>query len=351
MTTLSEQHDSLSPESLRQTLASVGNTPLLPVRVTLAGRRREVHLKLEGANPGRSIKIRPALALVEDLRRRGFVYPGARLVESTSGNLGVALAMVAHALHLDFTAVVDPKTPPEHLAEMRRLGASIEMVTAPDECGGFLLSRLQRVRELCANSPELVWTDQYSNRANPLAHYRGTGPEMYQQLDGAVDAVFVAVSTCGTLTGVGSFFRYVKPTTRIIAVDVRGSIALGGNPSPRRLTGIGSSRRPSFAIDGLYDDAVHVDDQRAFACCRALLDCAGVKVGGSSGAVVDACLTYLSDHPELTRVACICPDHGDNYNSSIFDDAWLEEHVGLPADKARRIEDVVVDIGVAVPTS
>ena len=348
MTAVFEHRDSSSSEDLNRSLASVGNTPLLPMTVAIGGRQRQVHLKLEGANPGRSIKVRPALALVEDLRRRGLVYPGARLVESTSGNLGVALAMVASASHLDFTAVVDPKTPPEHLAEMRRLGASIEMVTAPDECGGFLLSRLRRVRELCATSPELLWTDQYSNRANPLAHYRGTGPELYQQLEGAVDAVFIAVSTCGTLAGIGSFFRYVKPATRIIAVDVRGSIALGGVPSPRRLTGIGSSRRPSFPIDGLYDDAVHVDDERAFACCRALRDCVDVKVGGSSGAVLDACLRYLSDHPELTRVACICPDHGDNYNSSIFDDAWLERQVGEPVVKARRLEDVMVDVGAAV---
>ena len=158
----------------------VGDTPMRAVDLVIEGAARRVGLKLEGHNPGGSIKDRTALSLIESLERRGALRPGSVVIDSTSGNLGVALAMIARARGYEFVAVVDPKTTEENLAKMSAMGAQSEHVRQPDEAGGYLLSRLARVRELCASSEAFVWTDQYSNPANPAAHFRSTGPEIYR---------------------------------------------------------------------------------------------------------------------------------------------------------------------------
>ncbi|RDI73919.1 Cysteine synthase [Gaiella occulta] len=302
-----------------------GKTPVVPVELTVRGRGRTVYLKLEGANPYGSLKDRTAASLVDGLERRGALEPGSVLVESTSGNLGVALAAIARRRGYRFVAVVDPKTTPENLAQLRRLGARIDCVETPDEAGGYLLARLERVRELCA-SGAFVWPDQYSNPANPRAHEQGTAPELLDQLHGDLDAVFVPVSTGGTLAGLARCFRRDSPATRIVAVDARGSVALGGRPGTRLLTGIGASRRSSFLTADLYDQSVLVGDAEAFAFCRALAAGTGISVGGSSGAALAACARLLARDPDLVRVACLCPDRGDRYASTIYDDGWLSRN-------------------------
>lgn len=303
-----------------------GNTPLARVLLVIGGRERAVHLKLEGANPYGSLKDRTAAGLVGDLERRGLLLRGSTLVESTSGNLGIALAASARDRGHRFVAVIDPKTTPENVIRLRRLGAQIELVEIPDATGGYLLSRLERVAELCASSDRFVWPDQYTNPANPLAHERGTGPELLDQLHGELDAVLVPVSTGGTLAGIARCLRRESPATHIVAVDALGSVALGGRPGPRLLTGIGAGRRSSFLTDDLYDERVLVSDEEAFAFCRALADRTGLRVGGSSGATLAACARLLAAEPELGRVACLCPDRGESYASTIYDDGWLARH-------------------------
>lgn len=303
-----------------------GRTPLAQIVLTIRGRKHVVHLKLEGANPYGSLKDRTAASLLEDLEQRGLLRAGSVIVESTSGNLGVALAALAAARGYRFLAVVDPKTTPENLARLHRLGAQIELVQTPDENGGYLLSRLERVAELCASSQRFVWPDQYTNPANPRAHERGTAPELFEQLHGDLDAVLVPVSTGGTLAGIGRYLRRESPATRIVAVDAAGSTALGGSPGPRLLTGIGASRRSSFLTADLYDERILVSDAEAFACCRALAAATGIRTGGSSGAALAACTRLLAAQPDLDRVACLCPDRGDSYTSTIYDDGWLARH-------------------------
>jgi len=302
------------------------NTPLVPIELTVGRRPRPVYLKLEGANPCGSLKDRTATSLIDDLERRGALEPSSILVESTSGNLGIALASIARRRGYPFVAVVDPKTTPENLAQLRRLGARIDCVETPDRTGGYLLSRLERVRQLCASSDAFVWPDQYSNPANPRAHEQGTGPELLEQLHGEIDAVFVPVSTGGTLAGLARCFRRESPATRIVAVDARGSVALGGYPGRRLLTGIGASRRSSFLTADLYDECVLVGDAEAFSFCRALATRIGIRVGGSSGAALAACGRLLAADPELERVACLCPDRGERYASTIYDDGWLDRN-------------------------
>ena len=301
----------------------VGDTPLVRVSLVVRGRPRPVHLKLEGANPCGSLKDRTAASLLDDLERRGALGRGSILVESTSGNLGVALAWLARRRGYRFVAVVDPKTTPENLARMRRLGAGVERVVTPDATGGYLLTRLERVRELRAASEAFVWPDQYANPANPAAHELGTAPELLEQMRGDVDAVFVPVSTGGTLAGIARCFRRESPETRIVAVDVHGSVALGGAPGPRLLTGIGASRASSFLAADLYDERVLVSDAEAFAFCRSLAASTGIRVGGSSGAALAACARVLAADGDLDRVVCLCADRGEHYASTIYDDGWL----------------------------
>lgn len=245
-----------------------------------------------------------------------------RIVESTSGNLGVALAGIAKERGYRFTAVVDPRTSPRLLEQMAELDADLVMVTEPDGAGGYLRSRLRRVQEL-ANGRDRVWPNQYANPANPRAHEQGTAVEIAEQVGDRMDAVFVAVSTGGTLAGIGRYMRANHPSCQVIGVDVPGSMVFGGPPGPRLLTGIGSSVRSKFLQSWMYDEHVVVDTAAAVATCRRLAAQTGIEVGGSAGAVLAACLNHLDAHPEIRHPVCVCPDGGANYRQTIFDDNWL----------------------------
>jgi cysteine synthase A len=294
---------------------------------------------LESANPTGSVKDRTGYSLIQALEQRQILNKRSIILESTSGNLGVALSFWCKVKGYTFVAVVDPKTTQENLAKIQTLGGEIEMVKTPDKQGGYLLSRLQRIQELCARSDAYVWTDQYENMANPLIHFRTTGPEIYNQMHGNVDALFIAVSTGGTLAGVGHFFREVSPATALISVDAYGSVIFGTPSAPRKLTGIGSSRTSSFLTSNLSDVFMQVRDEEAFAFCRALREATGILVGGSSGAVLAACARYLQVHPEMQHVVCLCADGGENYATSIFHDEWLcQQHLHLSKEHLKPVQ-------------
>jgi cysteine synthase A len=299
---------------------------LVKVRLQAAGSWRYLWLKLEAQNRSGSIKYRTAVGLVHHLLRTKSIDGGDVLLESTSGNLGIALALVARELGIRFCAVVDPKVQEPMLQKMRSLGASIHMVSGIDAHGSFLEARLEYVRELVSSSSTYLWTNQYESAANPDSHETTTGPELWRQSSRTVDAVFIAVSTGGTLAGVARYLRAVAPNARVIAVDAVGSSALGTTAAPRYLTGIGSSRKSSFIESWMYDAVICIADGEAFAMCNRLKSSLGILVGGSSGAVVAACLQYLESHPEIRMPVCLCADGGENYKYTIFDEGWLEEH-------------------------
>lgn len=332
----------LSSVELNKLAQQLGNTPMEPIYLVIGGVARKIHLKLESENPTGSVKDRTGYGLIQALEVQGLLPRGSAVIESTSGNLGVALSFFCKLRGYTFVAVIDPKTTLENISKMQSLGAKIEMVDQPDENGGYLLTRLERVREMCQSSHGYVWTDQYSNPANPRIHYVTTGPEIYRQMHGEVDALFIAVSTGGTLAGVSRFFREVSPSTSIIGVDAYGSVIFGTPPAPRKLTGIGSSRLSSFITRDLYDRHILVRDEEAFAFCRALWDTVGIKVGGSSGAVLSACANYLLAHPEASNVVCVCADSGDNYTNSIFNDEWVQKHgLNLSKERLEPVQDIV----------
>lgn len=304
---------------------SVGRTPLVGLRVLdrEQGTTTRIGIKLEFTNPTGSVKDRTAIGLLEAMHRQSPLCPGNTVVESTSGNLGVAMASFLSSLGCRFVAVIDPHTPPDVRRELVRRGAEVHDVVTPDANGGYLLSRLRVVEELSDAHPGYRWSNQYGNPANCEIHFRTTGPELMEQAPD-MDAIYVAVSTGGTLAGVSRYLRALRPIIRIVAVDADGSIALGGTPALRLLSGIGASRPSSFLTEQDFDAVSRIADVPSFAMCRALRAQTGVALGGSSGSVLTACLNdCLSGDVPVHRSVCIAADGGANYASSFFDDKWL----------------------------
>ncbi len=289
------------------------------------GRGVRLSLKLEGCNPFGSIKDRPAHAIIERLVAEERLVSGRRIIESSSGNLAVALAGQCRARGFGFVAVVDPNVTPENLARLEELGADIVMVRERDPTGGFLLTRLAEVERRCELDDQLVWTDQYHNPANPAAHYHGTAPEVHEQM-GDATAVFVAVSTGGTFAGMSAYFADHAPEIRVIAVDVEGSVALGHSaPRPRHLSGVGAGQRSHFAPEVERTATEMVSEARAVATCCWLAEVADLPVGASSGAAIAGALQVFEREPELEHVVCVCPDFGSRYASTVYDEGWRAE--------------------------
>jgi len=309
-------------DELAALVPHIGATPLATIEL-LAPVRQRVHLKLESANPSGSMKDRSALEIIRDLERAGRLAPGDTLVDSTSGNFGVALAWLARARGYRFVAVSDPNLTAENLERMRRLGAQVEIVTRRQGDAGYLPVRIERARQLLAMTPRAVLADQYGNPANPRAYAETTGPELSRQVDGAPAALFVPASTGGMLAGLAAHCRRALPGTRVVAVDGEGSSLFGGRPGPRLINGLGSTRPSAFLDEDTCDEVVRVPAAMAVAYCRALRDATGILAGGTSGAALAACELYVRAHGHAASMACVCPDHGWNYRSTLFSDGWL----------------------------
>lgn len=295
--------------------ASLPHTPLMPLIVRSELRPGTlIYLKREDLGRWGSIKDRTAVSLVRDaLRRRPDV---CELVESTSGNLGVAVAAVAAELGLAFTAVLDPRTPPLLVARLRELGAAVAMASRADEHGSFLAARIELASRLAGSKSRAMWLDQYNNPANPAAHRDITGPEIFDQLGGAPRTIFASVSTGGTARGLSDFFA--AHSTVVVAVDVVGSVALGGRPASRTMTGIGSSRRSAFLADCPSVVRCLVAESDAADTCRAVWAETGLMLGGSSGAALAACSRAIADGSAQQPIVCVCPDGGSPYAESIY---------------------------------
>lgn len=306
--------------------ANVGRTPLLRIRLRIEGRWRHLWLKLEQFNPAGSIKDRTALALIEDLEERNKMRHADTIIESTSGNLGVALALMCRDRGYSFVAVTDPMISEHSVDEMTRLGANIERIVPESGNVDYLSQRLARVGELLDENPLAVWTDQYGSPANPRAHRQHTGPELLQQADDLPDAVFVSVSTGGTLAGISEYLRVFAPDCKVVAVDIRGSVALGGMMTKRHIPGIGSTRRSSFINCESYDCTARISEAEALATCHALREATNIGLGGSSGAAVSAAARYISRRTPKRPVICICPDGSDRYEETIYDHGWLTDN-------------------------
>lgn len=312
-------------ESVRESIFEcVGDTPVVALRRLFPEQGVEVLAKLELMNPGGSMKDRSVRYIVEAGLADGSIPRGGTIIESSSGNFGIALAMAARVHGLRFTCVVDPKTTTANVALLRRLGAAVDVVAEPDAAGGYLAARIRRVIELVEGMPGAVWINQYANDRNWLAYYHGTGAELNDQLVRPPDYLFAAVSTTGCILGCARRMRERFPRMRVVAVDAVGSVIFGGAPAPREIPGIGSSRVPELCSPSEIDEVVRVDDVDAALGCRELLAAEGIFAGGSSGAVVAALRAALPSLPRPSRVVAIFPDRGDRYLDHVYDDDWLE---------------------------
>lgn len=305
-------------------LRCVGATPLIrlehlfPEGPTVLG-------KLELMNPAGSVKDRPARFIVESGLRNGRLSPESHLVESSSGNFGIALAMAARVHDLRFTCVVDPCITPMNRRILESLGAELDEVDEPDDNGGFLGSRLRRVRELVERLPDGVWVNQYGSIGNWQAHYHRTAAEIIRQLDGPLTHLVAAVSTSGTVLGLARRLRQVFPDLRVVAVDAVGSVLFGGAPGQRELPGHGASLVPELLCPDEIDQVVAVSDHGAALGCRRLAEAEGLLTGGSSGAAVAALERLLPALSPDDRVVVVFPDRGDRYLDLVYDDAWLRK--------------------------
>lgn len=296
--------------------------------------RRVVHqalfLKCEGLNFAGSIKLRAAVELVVEGERNGNIRPGTTLVESSSGNMGVALSIVAADRGYPFICVTDSRCTEASRRLMASLGATVHMVTEPHPTEGLLGARLRVVRSLCER-PDHVWLNQYANPANWMAHYRTTAAEIARAFP-HLAVLFIGTGTSGTLMGCARYFRDRWPGTRVVAIDTVGSVNFGGKPAPRFIPGLGTAVRPAILDASIVDDVIHVPEVDTVRVCRQLAR-HGYLFGGSTGTVVSGAVRWLRSHPEYAGgpAVAISPDPGERYLNSVYDDQWVIERYGSQA--------------------
>ncbi|MEU1303137.1 2,3-diaminopropionate biosynthesis protein SbnA [Streptomyces shenzhenensis] len=288
---------------------------------------RSLYLKCEGFNFAGSIKLKAAVEMVEAAERDGVLMPDSTLVESSSGNLGVALSIIAASKGYRFLCVTDSRCNLSTRLLMEALGSEVHVIADTDANGGFLGARIDYVRALCASDDRYVWLSQYTNPGNWRAHYHRTGPEIARQFP-RLDVLFVGAGTTGTLMGCARYFRHWHRSVRIVAVDSEGSVAFGGKPGRRMIPGLGMSMRPPLLDESLVDEVIWVEEADTIRMCHRLAR-RGFLFGGSTGTVVSGATDWLDEHGTsgLTAVA-IAPDLGERYLDTIYQTNWLQDLYG-----------------------
>ncbi|MFJ7197786.1 MULTISPECIES: 2,3-diaminopropionate biosynthesis protein SbnA [unclassified Streptomyces] len=285
-------------------------------------------LKCEGFNFAGSVKLKAATEMVEAKERDGELFPGATLIESSSGNMGVALSIVAASRGYRFICVTDIRCTLAARRLMEAFGSEVHVITEPDLENGFLAARLSYVRQLCAANPGYLWLNQYANDGNWMGHYRTTGAEIAKAFP-LLDLLFVGAGTTGTLMGCAHYFRANQPSVTIVAVDAVGSVTFGGSSGRRLIPGLGSGVRPGILDMSCVDDVVHVSEAETVRMCHQLVR-HGFLFGGSTGTVVSGALAWMKANgvsDDVTAVA-ISPDFGTNYLETIYNDEWLAQSYG-----------------------
>jgi N-(2-amino-2-carboxyethyl)-L-glutamate synthase len=319
------------PRVCDNVIEAIGSTPLIRLH-RFIGEGPRCYVKFEAMNPGGSSKDRSAREMLLAAEREQGLRPGARVIISTSGNMGIGLAMICAFKGYQLVAIVDPKISPTNESILRVYGTQIVKVVELDEHGGYHLTRLKKADELKARYPDAAYIDQYDNKYNALAHYRTTAPEIHRALGGDIAAIVVAAGTGGTLMGIARYFKEHVPAAQIWAVDEHGSLALPANdvPQPRFLNGMGTSQRPAnYDYPNLHkylDAQRYVTATEAIRAAVSLARTEGILVGGSGGAVAHVMKHVMRDaYAPDQNIVGIIPDHGSRYTNDFFNDAWLAE--------------------------
>jgi cystathionine beta-synthase len=313
-------------------LSCIGDTPLIEITQFETG-PCQLFLKLENENPTGSIKDRIALSMIEAAEREGNLQPGGTVIEATAGNTGLGLALVAGAKGYRVLLVIPDKMSQEKVSHVKALGAEVRM-TRSDVTRGHPEYYQDMAARLAEEIPGGFYVNQFGNPANPLAHERTTGPEIWEQMRHDVDAVVVGVGSGGTLTGLGRFFNRVKPRRGIemVLADPTGSILYEYVKTGQLMEsgswaveGIGEDFIPEIADMSLVTDAFEIDDEESFSTVRELLKREGIFGGSSTGTLVAGALRYCRQQKQPKRVVSFVPDTGNKYLSKMYNDFWMTE--------------------------
>lgn len=303
-------------------LETVGHTPLVHLSRIDAELPATILAKLEFMNPGGSQKDRIAIAMIDEAERRGELLPGGTIVEATAGNTGVGLAMAAAVRGYHCVFAVPDKMSAEKVALLRAYGAEVVWTptdVAPDSPDSYNGVADRLTREI----PGAWRPGQFTNAANPAAHYASTGPEIWTDADGRIDAFVAGIGTGGSLSGVARYLREQNPALRVIGADPAGSILSGDDPGSWFVEGIGEDFFPETFDATLIDEWVRVTDAQSFAAARRLARAEGLLVGGSAGTALHAAIHVAERMPEGSVVVVLLPDTGRNYLSKFHSDEWL----------------------------
>lgn len=308
----------------------IGNTPIVRLNKVASHVNSDIYVKLEYMNPGGSIKERIAKHIIEQAIERGDLKPGGTIVEGTSGNTGVGLAMYAAVHGFKCIFVLPDKQSIEKINNLRSFGAKVVVTptnVAPDDPRSYY-SVAKRIAETTPNS---FYANQYYNLDNQEAHVRSTGPEIFDQTGGDFDVFMCGVGTGGTISGTGKYLKSVMPDVKIVGIDIEGSILA---PFWRTgevieahgyvLEGIGEDIFPDNLDFSVIDDFVMIDDKESFVMTRRLLTEEGIYSGGSSGAAVVGAIRYAESLDEPKRILVILPDSGNRYTGKIYNDEWMK---------------------------
>jgi cystathionine beta-synthase len=325
--------DRRAPSIADSILDLVGNTPIVRLSRIRAAERLQCDLlaKVELVNPGGSVKDRVAIAMVDAAEEAGLLQPGGTIVEPTSGNTGAGLAIVAAQRGYRCIFVMSDKMSDEKVALLRSYGAEVVVcptAVPPEDPRSYYSTAERLVRE----TPGAFRPDQYSNAANPAAHERTTGPEIWQQTDGRITHFVAGIGTGGTITGVARYLKAQRPSVQIVGADPAGSVYSGGTGRPYLVEGVGEDFWPTTFDPKLVDRVVEVSDADSFLTARRVTRDEGLLIGGSCGTAVHAALEVARELGPDDVVVVLLPDSGRSYLSKIYDDQWMFDMGFLRSD-------------------
>lgn len=313
-------------------LELIGNTPLIKLNSLTKGIKAAVFGKMESFNPGGSVKDRIGLAMIEKAEQEGKIKPGGTIIEATSGNTGIGLALTAAVKGYKSIIVVTDKVSREKQNYLKALGSEVIVVpkSAPHDSPDYYINRAISVAE---STPNSFYTGQYTNFANPDAHYRTTGPEIWEATEGKITHFVAGLGTGGTITGTARFLKEKNPDIQVIAADTIGSIAKGykeegkiGEVSPYLVEGIGLDIIPEIMDFSLIDRVVEVNDRDSIHYCRELTRREGIFCGASTGTFAKVALDIAKGLDKKGVVVFIVCDIGERYLSKFHNEEWLKEN-------------------------
>ena len=338
---------SATPQIADSLIDLIGDTPLLRLNRVTEGLACTIAVKLEMLNPGGSVKDRPALAMIEQAERAGLLHPGGTIVEPTSGNTGVGLAIVAAQRGYDCIFVVTDKVAPEKIRLLEAYGARVivcPVAVEPDDPQSYY----SVAERLVAETPGAFRPNQYGNEWNPWAHEQTTGPEIWRQTAGRITHFVAGVGTGGTITGVGRYLKAQNPEVEIVGADPAGSVYSGGSGRPYLVEGIGEDFWPTTYDPSLVDRVVPITDEDSFLMARRVTREEGLLIGGSGGTAVAAALEVGRDLGPDDLVVVLIPDSGRGYLSRVFDEDWMYGY-GFVRGEGHTVADVLESRGEAIP--